>query len=85
LWELKEEEMIKHILKAALDSNNFNLMFRKVIKLFEKDTHSEAIAWAKSQIKDSLEEFCDAIDSSLWAETLSVCENIKKDSDAILY
>lgn len=76
--------MIINIIKAALDDNNFNVMFRKVFKRFEKDTHSEATAWAKNQIKGSLAEFCDAIDSSLWAETLSTCENIKKDSDAIL-
>jgi len=77
-------KMIKNVIKAALDRNKFSVMFRKVIKRFEKNTHSEATVWAKSQIRASLGEFCDAVDSSLWAETLVACENIKKDSDAIL-
>lgn len=76
--------MIKNIIKVALDGNNFNVMFKKVLKRFEKKTHSEATAWAKRQVKGSLEEFLAAIDSSLWTETLLMCENIKKESDAIL-
>ena len=70
--------MIKNIIKAALDGNSFNVMLRKVLKRFEKDTHSKATAWANSQVKGSLAEFCASIDSPLWAETLSVCENTKK-------
>ena len=60
--------MIKNIIKVALDGNNFNVMFKKVLKRFEKKTHSEATAWAKSQVKGSLAEFLAAIDSSLWTD-----------------
>ena len=59
---------------------HFGEDFRFIFKRFEKDTSIEAKKWAKLNIKQTTDQFCQSIDSLLYEEVKSDTSFIEKES-----
>ena len=72
---------MKIILANIFKRNYFLTILKKVIKRFEKDTSIEAKKWCISHTKQTIEEFCRSMDSSLYDEAMIDIKPIKKDAE----
>jgi len=68
---------MKNILINVIKKKNFFLIIKKIFKRFEKNTSVDAKKWAKLNTKQTTENFCRSIDSSLFDEIKSDVETIK--------
>ena len=69
-----------NIFRNIIKKNNFLVIFKKIIKRFEKNTSIEAKKWAISNTCQTLEEFCISIDSLLFDEIKADVEQIEKEA-----
>ena len=69
-----------NIFRNIIKKNNFLVIFKKIIKRFEKNTSIEAKKWAISNTCQTLEEFCVSIDSLLFDEIKADVEQIEKEA-----
>ena len=61
---------MKNLLFNILNKKQFHVVFKKIIKRFEKDTSFESLRWAKLNTKFTTEELCKLIDPQLFDEAL---------------
>jgi predicted O-methyltransferase YrrM len=69
------------ILKNILTKNNFFIIFKKILKRFEKNDSLVALNWAKSHAILSTDDFLKSIDMNLYEESIAVIKNVEKDSN----
>ena len=55
-----------HIFTYIIKKNYFFIIFKKILKRFEKNTSIEAKQWAILNTKQTVEEFCSSIDAILF-------------------
>ena len=71
---------MKHLIVNFIKKKYFFSIIKKIIKRLEKDTSVEAIKWAKSNVKQTTEEFCKSIDVLLYDEVQSDTRLIEKEA-----
>jgi len=71
---------MKHLIVNFIKKKYFFSIIKKMIKRLEKDTSVEAIKWAKSNVKQTTEEFCKSIDVLLYDEVQSDTRLIEKEA-----
>ena len=69
---------MKNIILNIFKANYFFVIFKKILKRFEKNTSEEARKWAKINTKFSTDEFCEMIDSKLYKEISKEIFSIEK-------
>ena len=69
-----------NIFRNIIKKNNFTVIFKKIIKKFEKNTSTEAKKWAILNTYQTLEEFCSSIDSMLFDKIKIDVSLIEKDA-----
>tara|TARA_B100000787_G_scaffold56394_1_gene41043 strand:+ start:441 stop:1211 length:771 start_codon:yes stop_codon:yes gene_type:complete len=71
---------MKHLIINFIKKDYFFSIIKKIFKRFEKDTSIEAKKWAKLNIKQTTDQFCQSIDSLLYEEVKSDTSFIEKES-----
>ena len=59
---------MKNLIINFFNKNYFFVIFKKIIKRFEKNTLVQATKWARLNASQTTEEFCRSIDSNLYDE-----------------
>lgn len=72
--------LVINFLNNLLKKNYFSIIVKKVIKRFEKNTSVEAKKWSVSKTRQTTEEFCRSIDSSLYDEVRDDIKFIERDA-----
>ena len=62
----------------------FIIIFKKILKRFEKDNSKLASEWAKKNCRIDTDEYCKSIDPNLWNETKYECNKILNEGNKIL-
>ena len=71
---------MKNIFINILKPNFFNVIIKKIVKKFEKNTSVDALKFAKLNTKFTTEEFCRSIDQLLYEEILPDISDIEKEA-----
>jgi predicted O-methyltransferase YrrM len=71
---------MKNIFTNILKPNFFNVIIKKIVKRFEKNTSVDALKFAKLNTKFTTEEFCRSIDQLLYEEILPDISFIEKEA-----
>ena len=70
-----------YILKNSFKKNYFSILFKKILKRFEKNTSIEAKKWAISNVKITTQDYLKHLDYKLFNETAIAVKEIENDAE----
>lgn len=70
-----------YILKNSLKKNYFSIIFKKILKRFEKNTSIKAKEWAIANLKITPQDYLKNLDFKLFKETIIAIKQIENDAE----